>query len=139
MAIKDGATVEDIAGPTPDPPGPHPRGAHGGRRHQRKLRKPRLQGGMDIPVFITSILKKQAESQLAQLNANHANLLAFQTAMAQALAAKSRNKESKLTGAKMCILQACTGTPHADKFQVEQVYWDLDVEGGSSDALGRIL
>ena len=139
MAIKDGATVEDIAGPTPDPPGPHPRGAHGGRRHQRKLRKPRLQGGMDIPVFITSILKKQAESQLAQLNANHANLLAFQTATAQALAEKSGNRESKLTGTKRRILQACTGTLHADEFQVEKVYHDLDVKGGSPDALGQIL
>ena len=42
-------------------------------------------------------------------------------------------------GAKRRILQACTGIPHANKFQVDQVYWDIDVKGGSSDALGRIL
>ena len=95
--------------------------------------------GMDIPAVITSILKAHTEAQLAQTNANHANLLAFQTATAQALAAKSGDKESKLTGTKRHILQACAGTLHAKEFQVEQVYWDIDVEGGLSDALGQIL
>ena len=28
---------------------------------------------------------------------------------------------------------------HANKFEVEQLYWDMDAEGGSLDALGRIL
>ena len=81
-------------------------------------------GGMDIPALITAILKAQT------------SLLAFQTATAQTLAAKSRDKESKLTGAKRRILQVCAGTPHADEFQVEQVYRDLYVEGGLPDALG---
>ena len=40
--------------------------------------------GMDIPALITSILKAQVEAQLAQTNAYQYNLLAFQTAMAQA-------------------------------------------------------
>ena len=42
-------------------------------------------------------------------------------------------------GAKRRILQACTGIPHANKFQVDQEYWDIDVEGGSSDELGQFL
>ena len=40
--------------------------------------------GMDIPALITSILKAQVEAQLAPTNAYQYNLLAFQTAMAQA-------------------------------------------------------
>ena len=95
--------------------------------------------GMYIPALITSIFKAQAEAQLAQSNANHANLLAFQTATAQALAAKSGDKESKLTAAKRRILQACAGTTHATEFQVEHMYRDINVEVGLSDELGWIL
>jgi len=96
-------------------------------------------GGLDLPALISTLLKTQADAQLAQTNANHANLIAFQTATAQALAAKSGDKESKLTAAKKLILQACAGIMHANKFVVEHVYQDMDVEGGASDALGRIL
>ena len=92
-----------------------------------------------MAALISSILKAQADAQLAQTNANHANLIAFQTATAQAMAAKGRDKESKLTAAKKRILQACTGVTHADEFTAEQVYQDMDVEGGASEALGRIL
>jgi len=55
------------------------------------------------------------------------------------LAAKGEDKESKLTAAKKRILQACAGVMHANKFTAEQVYQDMDAEGGASDALGRIL
>jgi hypothetical protein len=89
--------------------------------------------------LISTLLKAQADAQLAQTNANHANLIAFQTATAQALAAKGGDKESKLTAAKKRILQACAGIMHADEFTVEQVYQDMDAEGGASEALGRIL
>jgi hypothetical protein len=41
-----------------------------------------------MAALISTILKAQADAQLAQTNANHANLIAFQTATAQALAAK---------------------------------------------------
>jgi hypothetical protein len=92
-----------------------------------------------MAALISSILKAQADAQLAQTNANHANLIAFQTATAQAMAAKGRDKESKLTAAKKRILQACTGVMHADEFTAEQEYQDMDVEGGASEALGRIL
>jgi hypothetical protein len=96
-------------------------------------------GGLDLAALISTLLKTQTDAQLAQNNANHANLIAFQTATAQALAAKGGDKESKLTAAKKRILQACAGIMYADEFVVEHVYQDLDAEGGTSDALGRIL
>jgi len=94
---------------------------------------------LDLAELISTILKAQADAQLAQTNANHANLIAFQTVTAQALAAKGGDKESKLTAAKKRILQACAGVMHADEFTAEQVYLDMDAEGGASEALGRIL
>ena len=57
--------------------------------------------------------------------------------MAQALAAKGEDKESKLTATKKRILQACAGIMYADEFVVEHVYQDIDAEGGTSDAMGR--
>ena len=96
-------------------------------------------GNLDLAALISTLLKVQADAKLAQTNANHVNLIAFQTAMAQALAAKGGDKESKLTAAKKRILQACAGIMHANEFVVEQVYQDMDAEEGASDALGRIL
>ncbi len=95
--------------------------------------------GLDLALLITTLLKVQSDAQLAQTNANHSNLIAFQTATAQAWAAKGGDKESKLTAAKRQILQAFAGSTPAGKFNVEQVYQDIDAKGGSSDALGRIL
>jgi hypothetical protein len=76
---------------------------------------------------------------LAQTNANHTNLIAFQTVTAEAMAAKGGDKESKLTAAKRRTLQACAGIMHANKFEVEQIYQDVDAKGGSAEALGWIL
>jgi hypothetical protein len=95
--------------------------------------------GLDMALLITTLLKGQSDAQVAQANANHANLIAFHTTTAQALAAKGGDKESKLTAAKRRILQACAGTTHVDEFKVEPVYWDMEAKGGSLDALGRIL
>ncbi len=53
--------------------------------------------GPDMASLITTLLKAQLDAQVTQVNANHANLIAFQTATAQALAAKGGDKESKLT------------------------------------------
>jgi hypothetical protein len=39
-----------------------------------------------MAALISTLLKAQADAQLAQTNANHANLIAFQTETAQALA-----------------------------------------------------
>jgi hypothetical protein len=91
-----------------------------------------------MALLITTLLKGQSDVQVAQANANHANLIAFHTATAQALAAKGRDKESKLMAATRRILQACAGMTHIDKFEVDPVYRDMEAEGGSLNALGRI-
>jgi len=88
---------------------------------------------LDLVALISTLLKTQADARLAQNNANHANLIAFQTATTQALAAKGGDKESKLAAAKKRILQACAGIMYADEFVVEHVYQDIDVEGGTSN------
>ena len=98
-----------------------------------------MPGGLDLAALISTLLKAQADAQLAQTNANHAKLIAFQTVTAQALAAKGGDKESTLTAAKKQILQACAGIMYADEFVVEQVYQDIDAKGGVSDAWGRTL
>jgi hypothetical protein len=95
--------------------------------------------GPDMELLITTLLKGQSDVQVAQANANHANLIAFHTATAQALAAKGGDKESKLTAAKRQILQACAGMTHVNEFEVEPVYWNMESKGGSLDALGQIL
>ncbi len=95
--------------------------------------------GLDVARLITMLLQAQSEAQLVQANTNHANLIAFHTATAQALGAKGGDKDSKLTVAKRRILQACAGISHVDKFEVELVYREMETEGGSSDALGWIL
>jgi hypothetical protein len=95
--------------------------------------------GVDMAALISTLLTAQSEAQLAQLNANHANLVAFQTATAQALVAKNGDKDSKLTAAKGQILQACAGMPYADAFMPEPVYREMDAEGGAADMVARIL
>jgi hypothetical protein len=56
--------------------------------------------GLDVATLLSTLLAAQSEVQLAQMNANHANLIAFQMATAQALTAKSGDKDSKLSPAK---------------------------------------
>ena len=79
----------------------------------------------------------QSTAQIALANTQHTNLIALHTAPARALATKGGDKDSKLTAAKRCILQACTGIMHVDEFEVEQVFRDMDAKGGTADALGR--
>jgi hypothetical protein len=52
---------------------------------------------------------------------------------------KNGDKDSKLTVAKKSILQACCGHADKDTFETPVIYLDMDVEGGTTDALGRIL
>jgi hypothetical protein len=68
-----------------------PRGAHGTQapRAPAPVTTPM---GLDMALLITTLLKGQSDAQVAQANANHANLIAFHTATAQALAAKGGNK-----------------------------------------------
>jgi hypothetical protein len=95
--------------------------------------------GGRLAAFISTLLTLQSEAQLAQINANHANLVAFQMATAQAMAAKNGDKDSKLTAAKRQILQECAGMPYADAFIPEPVYCGTDAEEGAVDAVARIL
>ena len=91
---------------------------------------------MDI---FTALLKAQADAQIAINDANHQNFIAFHTTTAQALAAKGGEKDSKLTAAKKRILQACAGESDGEAFVAEPVFRDMDTEGGTVEALGRIL
>ncbi len=81
----------------------------------------------------------QSAANVAMAMAANAKLIAFHTATAQALVAKNGDKDSKLTMAKKSILQACCGHADKDTFETLVVYLDMDVEKGTTDALGRIL
>ncbi len=89
--------------------------------------------------IIRTMMEAQSAANVAMAVAANANMIAFHTATAQALAAKNGDKDSKLTVAKKSIPQACCG--HADKntFETPVVYLDMDVEGRTTDALGQIL
>ena len=84
----------------------------------------------DLAALLATIFQAQADAQQAQANATNANFIAFHTATAQALAAKSGDKDSKQTAMKQRILQACAGQPGLDNFEAEAVYRDMALEGG---------
>jgi hypothetical protein len=86
------------------------------------------------------MLQAQADSQMAVAAANNANLIAFTTATAQALASKGGgNKEAKMTVAKKRILQACLGWGISPAFRIPPVYLEMEIEGSTTEALGCIL
>ncbi len=85
------------------------------------------------------MMEAQSAANVAMSVASNTNMIAFHTATAQALAAKNGDKDSKLTVAKKKILQACCGHADKDTFTTPGVYMEMDVEGGTTDALGRIL
>jgi hypothetical protein len=93
----------------------------------------------DIGTIIHTMMEAQSAAQVAMLVASNANMIMFHTATAQALAAKNRDKDSKLTVAKKKIIQACCGRADKNTFTTPGVNMDMDVEGGTTNALGRIL
>jgi hypothetical protein len=93
----------------------------------------------DLAALLTTIFQAQADAQQAQANVTNANFIAFHTATAQALAAKSGDKDSKLTAMKQRILQACAGQPVVEDFKAEAVYREMALEGGTTDSISRIL
>jgi hypothetical protein len=93
----------------------------------------------DLAALLTTIFQAQADAQQAQANVTNANFIAFHTATAQALAAKSGDKDSKLTAMKQRILQACAGQPVVDDFEAEAVYREMALEGGTADSISQIL
>ncbi len=84
-----------------------------------------MPGGMDIATLVEAILQGQNENQLAIAAASTANLMAFHTATAQALATRSGDKESKLTNMKRKILQACSGEGDTPDFSPTVLYSDI--------------
>jgi hypothetical protein len=95
--------------------------------------------GADMAAVITAIIRSQNENQLAIAAASNASMIAFHTATAQALAAKAGDKDSKLTAMKKRILQACSGQADSSLFVPPQVYQEMEIEGSSTEAVGRIL
>ncbi len=93
----------------------------------------------DIGTLIRTMMEAQSAAQVAMLVASNVNMIAFHTATAQALAAKNGDKDSKLTVAKKKIIQACCGQADKDTFTTPGVYMDMEMEGGTTDALGQIL
>jgi hypothetical protein len=96
-------------------------------------------GDTSVVAIIRTMMEAQLAANVAMAAAANANMIAFHTATAQALAAKNGDKDSKLMVAKKSILQACCGHVDKDTFETPVVYLDMDVEGGTTDALGRIL
>jgi hypothetical protein len=93
----------------------------------------------DVVTIIHMMMEAQSAANVTMLVASNANMIAFHTATAQALAAKNGDKDSKLTVAKKKILQACCGHAETDTFATPVVYLDMEVEGGTTETLGRIL
>jgi hypothetical protein len=93
----------------------------------------------DIGRFLKMLIDAQSKAQVAMMNANITNLMAFHTEMAKAMIAKAMGKESKLTATKKRILMVCAGHADLPTFLVPAVYRDMDVEGGTTEALGCIL
>jgi hypothetical protein len=93
----------------------------------------------DIGTLITTMMNAQAAAQVALMTANNTNLIAFHTETAKAMMANATGEDSKLTPAKKKILMACAGHADPTTFVVPAVYKDIDVKGGTTDALGRIL
>jgi hypothetical protein len=93
----------------------------------------------DVGTIICTMMEVQLAANMAMSVASNANMITFHTATAQALVAKNGDKNSKLMVAKKYILQACCGHAETDTFVTPVVYLNMDVEGGTTDALGRIL
>ncbi len=101
---------------------------------------PSTQPAINLGALLTTMLQAQADSQMAVTAANNANLIAFTTAMAQALASKGGvNKEANMTVAKKRILQACSGWGISPAFRTPPVYLKMEIIGSTTDVLGRIL
>jgi hypothetical protein len=94
---------------------------------------------MDLATLVAAIIQGQNENQLAIAAASSANLMAFHTATAQALTTRAGDKESKLTNMKRKILQACSGKGDTPDFSPTVVYAEIETEGSTAEALGRIL
>ncbi len=92
--------------------------------------------GLDVETLIRTLFAAQTTTQVALAMAQNSKLIVFHTTTAQALGSKSGDKDSKLTVAKKAILQACCGQADSTTFAAPTVYLDMEVEGGTSEAIG---
>jgi hypothetical protein len=95
--------------------------------------------GLDVKTLIQTLFEAQTMAQVALATAQNSNLIAFHTATMQALGSKSGDKDSKLTVAKKAILLACCGQADSTMFLAPTVYLDMEMEGGTSKAIGQIF
>ncbi len=94
---------------------------------------------VDLGLLVTRILQAQAESNLQLHQSFQTNMLANIRATAMALAATGGSKESKLSNAKLRILQACLGHWDSPTFVLSKFYAELDKDGITADNCGRAL
>ena len=94
----------------------------------------------DLASMLAAMVQAQTDGQIAVAAANTANLVAFTTATAQALATSSGGeKGSKLTQARKSVLQACTGEGDSATFVLPPVFLAMTTDGGTTDALSLTL
>ena len=94
----------------------------------------------DLALMLAAMVQAQTDGQIAVAAANTANLIAFTTATAQALATLvGSEKASKLTPARKLVLQACTGEGDSEDFAPPPVFAAMATDGGTVDALGLTL
>jgi hypothetical protein len=94
----------------------------------------------DLASMLATMVQAQMDGQIAVVAANTANLVAFTTATAQALATSTSNeKMSKFTPAQKSVLQASTGESHPATFVLPPVFALMVTDGCTVDALGLTL
>jgi hypothetical protein len=94
----------------------------------------------DLALMLAAMVQAQTDGQIAVASANTANLIAFTTATAQALATLAGSeKTSKLTPARKSFLQACTGKGDSEAFAPPPVFAAMATDGGTIGALGLTL
>ena len=94
----------------------------------------------DLAGMLAAMVQAQTDGQIAVAAANTANLIAFTTATAQALAgAAGGDRTAKLTPARKSILRACTGEGDSIDFSPPPVFAATATDGGTVDAIGLTL
>jgi hypothetical protein len=93
----------------------------------------------DLGSLVTQILATQADSSLRLHQSFQANMLENIRATLTALGATGGTKESKLSDAKIQILQACSGHGDTPLFALSKFYAKIDREGITTKTCGWVL
>ena len=89
----------------------------------------------DLGSIITKILESQAEASLRL----HQNLLENFRVTSAAIGATGTTRDTRLSAAKLRILQACAGGMEDGPFVPSKLYLEVDREGGTTDTFSRVL